>query len=373
MCAFVDKHRDEHGVEPICKVLQIVPSTYYARRSRPESARAVSDRELGEKIESIHAENYGVYGARNIHKELGRQDIPAARCTVERLMRQKGLRGISRSKGPRTTKPAPETGRPADLVERRFQAAAPNRLWLADITYVRTFAGWVYVAFVIDVFSRRVVGWQVATSLYTDLALDALEMGIWARARDGAELSGLVHHSDRGVQAVFNRSKQHLIMEVLDAVEKSSEASPGISRTDTFAWSAIGGVARGPGAVLGGDRLGCEDSGCQRRGRRVRARRASLVPARWRSESSAGPDTIRAVPFLKRPGGHCVVAGAGLRGAGNSSAAGPKPVDDLAGAAPKRVYENVSVGLQGVNGAVARRTTSPPSQDRKADHEPVPP
>jgi hypothetical protein len=120
----------------------------------------------------------------------------AARCTAERLMRQHGLRGISRAKGPRTTKPAPETGRPADLVERRFQAAAPNRLWVPDITYVRTFAGWVYAAFVIDVFSRRVAGWQVATSLYTDLALDALEMGIRARTRDGADLTGLVHHSD---------------------------------------------------------------------------------------------------------------------------------------------------------------------------------
>jgi hypothetical protein len=140
--------------------------------------------------------NYGVYGARKVHKELGRQDIPAARCTVERLMRQHGLRGISRSKGPRTTKPAPETGRPADLVERRFQAGAPDRLWVPDITYVRTFAGWVCAAFVIDVFSRRVVGWQVATGLYTDLALDALEMGIWARTRDGADLTGLVHYSD---------------------------------------------------------------------------------------------------------------------------------------------------------------------------------
>lgn len=156
MFAFVDKHRDEHGVEPICKALQFAPSTYYALRSRPESARAVSDREPGEKIESIHAGNCGVYGARKVHKELHRQDIPAARCTVERLMRQKGLRGISRAKGPRTTKPTPETGTPADLVERRFQAAAPNRLWVADITYVRTFAGWVYAAFVIDVFSRRV-------------------------------------------------------------------------------------------------------------------------------------------------------------------------------------------------------------------------
>ena len=231
MCAFVDKHRDEHGVEPICKALQIAPSTYYARRSRPESARAVSDRELGEKIESVHAQNYGVYGVRKIHKELHRQDIPAARCTVERLMRQKGLRGISRSKGPRTTKPAPETGRPADLVERRFQATAPNRLWVADITYVRTFAGWVYAAFVIDVFSRRVVGWQVATSLYTDLALDALEMGIWARTRDGADLTGLVHHSDRGVQYRAIRYTQRL--EEADAV--ASVGSKGDSYDNALA------------------------------------------------------------------------------------------------------------------------------------------
>ena len=130
MCRFVDEHRDEHGVESICKALQIAPSTYYARRSRPESARSVRDRELGEKIESIHAENYGVYGVRKIHKELARQEVPAARCTVERLMRSKGLRGISRAKGPRTTKPAPETGRPSDLVKRRFTAPAPNRLWV---------------------------------------------------------------------------------------------------------------------------------------------------------------------------------------------------------------------------------------------------
>jgi putative transposase len=231
MCDFVDKHRDEHGVERICKELQIAPSTYYARRSRPESARAVRDRELSEKIGRIHSENYGVYGVRKVHKELRRQDVPAARCTVERLMRARGLRGISRAKGPRTTKPAPETGRPSDLVERRFAAAAPNRLWVADITYVRTFAGWVYAAFVIDVFSRRVVGWQVSTSLYTDLALDALEMGIWARTRDHADLTGLVHHSDRGVQYRSIRYTQRL--EEADAV--ASVGSKGDSYDNALA------------------------------------------------------------------------------------------------------------------------------------------
>ena len=115
-------------------------------------------------------------------------------------MRAAGLRGVIRAKNPRTTRPAPETGRPADLVNRQFTATAPNQLWVADITYIRTFSGWVYAAFVIDVFSRMVVGWQVATSLYTDLALDALEMAIWRRRHTGADLSGLTHHSDRGVQ-----------------------------------------------------------------------------------------------------------------------------------------------------------------------------
>ncbi|GAA0662232.1 hypothetical protein GCM10009535_47310 [Streptomyces thermocarboxydovorans] len=123
-----------------------------------------------------------------------------ARCTVERLMRADGLRGVVRAKSPRTTRPAPETGRPADLVNREFTADAPNQLWVADITYIKTHSGWVYAAFVIDVFSRMVVGWQVSTSLYIELALDALEMAIWRRRRDGADLAGLVHHSDRGVQ-----------------------------------------------------------------------------------------------------------------------------------------------------------------------------
>ncbi|MFC7417477.1 IS3 family transposase, partial [Gordonia phosphorivorans] len=141
-----------------------------------------------------------VYGVRKIHAELRRQGEKVAESTVRRLMREAGLRGISRAKGPRTTKPAPETGRPLDLVGREFVASRPNELWVADITYVHTFSGWVYVAFVTDVFSRLVVGWQVSTRLYTDLALDALKMGIWRRQHAGDDLTGLIHHSDRGVQ-----------------------------------------------------------------------------------------------------------------------------------------------------------------------------
>ncbi|QHC23063.1 IS3 family transposase [Streptomyces sp. GS7] len=201
----IDQYKETFGVQQICDVLSetdapIASSTYYAAHSRPRSARSLRDEHLTEEIRRIHADNYGVYGARKVHATLVREYFTVARCTVERLMRQAGLRGVIRAKSPRTTRPAPETSRPADLVERQFTATAPNQLWVADITYIRTFSGWVYAAFVIDVFSRMVVGWQVATSLYTDLALDALEMAIWRRRHTGVDLAGLTDHSDRGVQ-----------------------------------------------------------------------------------------------------------------------------------------------------------------------------
>jgi putative transposase len=212
---FVDSQQEEHGVQPVLEALrqtpvEIAPSTYYAAKSRPESTRAARDRERAEKIEQVHEDNYGVYGARKVWAELNRQGVDVARCTVERLMREIGLRGLVRDKSPRTTRPAAETGRPGDLVKRDFTASRPNELWVADITYVRTAAGWVYAAFVLDVFSRLIVGWQVATSLYTDLALDALQMAIWRRQAAGADLTGLVHHSDRGVQYRAVRYTQRL-------------------------------------------------------------------------------------------------------------------------------------------------------------------
>jgi putative transposase len=166
-----------------------------------------------------------------MHAQLNREDVLAgcqavARCTTQRLMKDLGLRGISRAKSPRTTVPGtgPET-RP-DLVQRAFTADRPDRLWVADITYVRTFAGWVYCAFVLDVFSRRVVGWQVSASLRTDLALDALNMGLWTRQHDGHDTTALVHHSDRGVQGEFRRSSQHLrVLEVPDGVGQEGSGS----------------------------------------------------------------------------------------------------------------------------------------------------
>jgi putative transposase len=212
---FVDSQRETHGVQPVLEALkqtpaQIAPSTYYAAKARPESARAVRDRELAVRIEQVHEDNYGVYGARKVWAELNRQGVEVARCTVERLMREIGLRGLLRDKSPRTTRPAAETGRPGDLVERDFTATGTDELWVADLTYVRTAAGWVYAAFVLDVFSRMIVGWQVSTSLYTDLALDALQMAIWRRHAAGHDLSGLVHHSDRGVQYRAIRYTQRL-------------------------------------------------------------------------------------------------------------------------------------------------------------------
>lgn len=212
IAAYIDGHKDRVvegrrlGVEPICEVLakagtEIAPSTYYAAKSRPPSARSVRDAELVPLIVKAHEDNLGVYGARKIHAELNRQGTPVARCTIERLMKGEGLRGIRRDKTCKTTiGDGAETERPADLVERQFVASAPNQLWVADLTYVRTHTSWVYAAFILDVFSRLVVGWQVSTSLRTDLALDALDMGLWARQRTGRDVTGLTHHSDRGVQ-----------------------------------------------------------------------------------------------------------------------------------------------------------------------------
>jgi putative transposase len=207
---YIDAHMTQFGVEPICTVLQIAPSTYYAARSRPPSRRSVTDAATAVKITKVHEDNYGVYGARKVHAQLVRQGHPVARCTVERLMRNAGLRGLTRAKGPRTTIGGVGPDPRPDLVERQFSASGPDQLWVADITYIRTFTGWVYAAFVIDVFSRRVVGWQLSRSLRTDLALDALEMGIWTRHRTGANLDALVHHSDRGVQYLAIRYTQRL-------------------------------------------------------------------------------------------------------------------------------------------------------------------
>jgi putative transposase len=212
---YIDQHRAEFGVEPICTVLRqagmpIAPSSYYAAKTRPPSARSLADEQHRVVIRKVHKDNYGVYGVRKMHAELNRRGHRIARCTVHRLMRVEGLRGISRSKGPRTTVPGTGEDTRTDHLDRNFVAPAPNRVWVADITYCRTFAGWVYAAFVIDVYSRRVVGWQLSRSLRTDLALDALEMGLWTRAHAGHDTTGVIAHSDKGVQYLAVRYTQRL-------------------------------------------------------------------------------------------------------------------------------------------------------------------
>lgn len=203
MTVFIDLHCDNKteglkwGVEPICEVLQFAPSTYYAAKKRAPSARSIRDEKLKPMVQKVYDDNYSVYGAHKVWEELLRQDVKVARCTVERLMRDLGIQGARRGKAFVVTTEADLLAeRPKDFVHRKFSASAPNRLWVADITYVKTLAGWVYVAFVIDVFSRFIVGWKTATSLHTGLALDALEMALHSRRAS----DDLVHHSDRGVQ-----------------------------------------------------------------------------------------------------------------------------------------------------------------------------
>lgn len=224
MIAFIDHHRKDYGVEPICAHLPIAPSTYYAAKNREPSARTFADAQLMPEILRVWRDNYEVYGQEKIWRQLRREGVDVGRDRVARPMKTLGIAGVVRGKGKRTTIPAPVADRPDDLVRRVFSAPAPNFLWVADLTYVATWSGFCYVAFVIDVFARRIVGWRVSTSLRTDLALDALEMGIWSRKAD--TLDGLVHHSDRGVQYLAIRYTERL-------AEAGAVASVG-SKGDSF-------------------------------------------------------------------------------------------------------------------------------------------
>ena len=237
MVSFIDSHRDEYGVEPICRVLPIAPSTYYRQKGfradpRRLCARKRRDRELRIEIRRVWEENFRVYGARKVWKQMKREGIDVARCTVERLMRQMGLQGAVRGRKFKTTVSDDSAPRPADLVQREFSASRPNQLWVADLTYVATWRGFAYVAFIIDVFSRLIVGWRVSGSLRTDLALDALEQALYDRG--GGD--GLIHHSDRGVQYVSIRYTERLA----EAGIEPSVGSVGDSYDNALAESVIG-------------------------------------------------------------------------------------------------------------------------------------
>jgi transposase InsO family protein len=238
MVDFVETHRGQHGVEPICAALPIAPATYYLHRARrrdpalrPE--RAKRDERLQAEIRRVFEENHAVYGADKVWRQLLREGVEVARCTVERLMAALGLRGAVRGRAFRVTTVAEEEAlRPPDLVDRAFHASRPNQLWVADLTYVATWTGFVYVAFVIDVFSRSIVGWRVSTSLRSDLALDALEQALHQRPQHDE----LVHHSDRGVQYLSIRYTERLA----EAGIERSVGSVGDSYDNALAESVIG-------------------------------------------------------------------------------------------------------------------------------------
>ena len=203
------------GVEPICAVLtqhglKVAPSTYYEHVGKTPTARQQRDEYLLGHIRRVHSANYGVYGARNVWLTLNREGIPVARCTIERLMKADGLAGAVRGKIKRTTIPGPAADRARDLVGRNFAPTAPDRLWVADITYVSTWSGWVYVAFVTDAYARRILGWRCGTIMSTQLVLDALEQAVWTRQRDGRSLDSVVAHTDRGFQYLSIRYTERL-------------------------------------------------------------------------------------------------------------------------------------------------------------------
>ena len=240
MIAFIDEHRERRsaglkwGIEPMCAVLAIAPSTYHAAKTRARSARAIRDGVLRPEILRVWEQNLCVYGADKVWDQLNKDGIRVARCTVERLMRHMGLRGCRRGRiWVRTTVGDDRLDRPADLVERRFRASAPNRLWVADLTYVKTHTGWVYVAFIIDVYSRMIVGWQASRSLRSDLAIDALEMAVHNRSRND-DLEGLIHHSDRGVQYLSVRYCQRLAANAIVASVGSKGDSYDNSLAESF-------------------------------------------------------------------------------------------------------------------------------------------
>ena len=237
MVTFIDEHRSQYGVEPICAQLPIAPSTYYDHRARKIDATKVPARHLRDQalklqIQRVWDENRQVYGARKVWLQLNREKIFVARCTVERLMRDMGLRGVVRGKKQITTVSDPKQNRAPDLVQRIFKASRPNQLWVADFTYVATWSGFVYVAFVVDVYARCIVGWRVMTSMKTELVLDALEQALWARKN----CRELIHHSDRGSQYLSIRYTERLA----EAGINASVGTTGDSYDNALAETIIG-------------------------------------------------------------------------------------------------------------------------------------
>ena len=289
MIVFVDAHRARFGVAPICRVLSqhgvpIAPSTYYAARHRPRSARSMADEAMLAEVTRVHSDptiGRGLYGARKVWHQLRREGTTVSRCRVERLMRTAGLQGVRRGKAFVTTKANSAATRPPDLVGRDFTAAGPNQLWVVDFTYVPTWSGMAFTAFVSDVFSRRIVGWRTASRMPTELPLDALEMALWTRAGAGQAVAGLIHHSDAGTQGGINRSSQHLDQEVRCGTTCRVDGYEDWEAGDEVAWSAAG-PSRCRARVLAEGRRGTDQRGRGSGLRRVGSGWVAVVPRAWR-------------------------------------------------------------------------------------------
>jgi transposase InsO family protein len=239
---YIDEHRGRFGVEPICRILDVSASAYYQRATGQRSARQVEDERLLEGIREVHEANYCAYGYRRTWKALVRAGEQAPRCRIQRLMRAHGIQGAKRRGKPwQTTKPDPDAGRRPDLVQREFTASHPNELWVADFSYLRCWEGVVFFSFVIDVYSRKVVGWQFASHMRTTLVLDALRMALCTRQR--VQEVRLIHHSDRGGQGGINWSSQRFYEEGRDGQTEWMGFAGNGAGGDAFAGAAAGGSA----------------------------------------------------------------------------------------------------------------------------------
>jgi transposase InsO family protein len=302
---YVEERRDAFGVEPICAAIGVPVSTYYARRSRKPSRRALADRELVQEIYAAREGYRGVYGVRKTWKELKRRDVEIGRDHVGRLMRQEGLEGVRRGKKRWTTIPGEAAlERARDLLQRDFVASRPNEKWVADITYVRTWNGFVYLAFILDCYSRMIVGWQLATHLRTDLVLDALEMANALRR----PAPGLIAHTDRGSQGGFKWSSQRLVEEGCDGSGAESCGGSCGAASDAVAGSSVGGAAGGAAAVLAGDSGWLLERGGGQGGGRVGGGGRPVVPRGWRDAVGQPAADVGSLLVVQRAGRDRVAA-----------------------------------------------------------------
>ena len=330
---YVDQHRQEFGIEPICAVLteagaKIAPSTYYARKTRPISARARRDAALGPMLMALWITNRKVYGAHKLWKAARRAGHDIGRDQVARLMRELSIEGVSRRRRKVfTTKSDPDAVRAPDLVNRDFTADRPDALWVTDLTYVPTRSGMAYVCFIVDAFSRRIVGWTVASNMKTQMVLDALEMA--RRSRGNHRLVGLVTHSDAGSQGGFNWSSQHLDMEVKDGASARLVGHADGKASDAFAGQAADSTRR-RASVLGEDRRRSHERGRCAGVWGIGSCWFSMVPRTWghaddRVECAFGPISV-----IRGTGGDRCSTRAGQRCAGDRSGDRPGPIDGFA-------------------------------------------